>query len=158
MSETTIVLGAAIIRDFRLFVARRSQPPSMSGFWELPGDEVPPGGNERSTIEDEFTTEFGVPVRCVDQIGGDRMLTSWRTAENESVPASLRIWRCQFPAEMTFDIDLGDPRPSMHRYDETQWIPIDDLDSVGPWRDEARIAASEVADYYLGDVVWQSAD
>ena len=158
MADETIVLGAAIIRDYRIFVARRSQPPSMSGFWELPGDEVPAGADERGTLQDEFTKEFGVSLRCVDTIIGDRRLTSWRTAEGESVDASLRIWRCQFPSEMTFDPDLGEPRASMYRYDDTQWVSVDDLDSVGPWRDEARIAAAEVADYYLADVVWQSAD
>ncbi|MCA1655068.1 MAG: hypothetical protein LC635_01060 [Pseudonocardiaceae bacterium] len=158
MSDPTVVLGAAIIREFRLFVARRSQPPSMAGFWELPGDEVAPGGDERATLGDLFTNEFGVSLSCVDQIGSDRMLTSWLNAENDAVPASLRVWRCQFPSEMTFDPDLGDPRPSMYRYDDTQWIPVDDLDAVGPWRNEARIAAGELADYYLGDAIWQSAD
>jgi 8-oxo-dGTP diphosphatase len=156
MSETTIVLGAAIVRDFRLFVARRSQPPSMAGYWELPGDEL--AHDERGTIEDMFTSEFGVSLSPVDRILSDRPLMSWRDAENNSVDATLRVWRCQFAREMTFDYEVGDPRPNMYRYDDTCWVPIDELDAVGPWRDEARMAAEEVADYFLGDVVWQGAD
>ncbi|MGB3438921.1 MAG: hypothetical protein WBA97_09240 [Actinophytocola sp.] len=155
MSETTVVLGAAIFRDFRLFVARRSQPPSMAGFWELPGDELT--GDERGTIEDLFTTEFGVAVSAVDQIlGSDRVLMSWRDADNNSVDAVLRVWRCQFPAEVTFE--EGEPRPNMHRYDDISWVPVEELDSVGPWRDEARIAAGEIADWFLSDAQWQRAD
>jgi len=156
MSETTIVLGAAIIRDFRLFVARRSQPPSMAGYWEMPGDEST--GDDRSTLEDMFTKEFGVSVSCVDQLLSDRMLTSWLDANNDSVTANLRVWRCQFPGEATFDIEAGDPRPSGYRYDDARWVSIDELDVVSPWRDEARISAGEIADYYSADVVWQDAD
>ena len=154
MTETTIVLGAAIVRDFRLFVARRSQPPSMAGFWELPGDEL--AGDERGTLQDLFTIEFGVSLSPVDNILSDRVLLSWRDAQNNTVDAALRIWRCQFPAEVTFD--EGEPRPNMHRYDETCWLPVEDLDAVGPWRDEARITAGEVVDWFLSDVAWQNAD
>ncbi len=154
MTETTIVLGAAIVRDFRLFVARRSQPPSMAGFWELPGDEL--GADERGTLQDLFTTEFGVSVSPVDQILSDRVLLSWRDAQSNTVDAALRVWRCQFPAEVTFAD--GEPRPNMYRYDETCWVPVDDLDAVGPWRDEARITAGEVVDWFLSDVPWQNAD
>jgi 8-oxo-dGTP diphosphatase len=156
MSETTIVLGAAIIRDFRLFVVRRSQPPSMAGYWELPGEES--ADDERGTLEQMFTTEFGVSVSCVDQLLSDRMLVSWLDADNESVAADLRVWRCQFPSAATLDLEAGDPRPSGYRFDDSRWVPLDELDAVGPWRNEARISAGEVADYYFADVVWQGAD
>jgi 8-oxo-dGTP diphosphatase len=154
MSETTIVLGAAIVRQHRLFVTRRSQPPSMAGFWELPGDEL--AVDEIGTLQDLFTQEFGVAVSPADRILSDRPLLSWRDPENNAVDAALRIWRCQFPAEVYFAD--GEPRPNMTRYDDIAWLPLDELDSVGPWRDEARIAASEVADWFHGDPVWQSAD
>ena len=150
------VLGAAIIRDFRLFVARRSQPPAMAGFWELPGTEST--GDERGTLEDLFKHEFSTSLNCVDQLLSDRMILGWQLADNATVRADLRVWRCQLPSEATFDLDLGDPRPNGYRFDDAQWVPLDDLDAVSPWRDEARISAGEVADYYFADLVWQSAD
>jgi ADP-ribose pyrophosphatase YjhB (NUDIX family) len=153
-----IVAGAAIIRDFRLFVARRSRPASMSGFWELPGDELRQGEDEHNAIEREFTTEFSVSVRCVDRILSDRRMNSYRTGEDQSADATLRVWRCQLPSESTFDIELGDPRPNMYDYDESAWIAIDELDSVGPWREADRMSADEIADYYRADDLWQSAD
>lgn len=156
MTESTVVLGAAIVHDRQLFVARRSQPPSMAGFWELPGAEL--AGDERGAIQDLFAKEFGVQVRCVDQLLSDRMMVGWRNQQDDQVPADLRVWRCQFPSEMTIDTTIGDPSPNMTRYDETSWVPVDDLDAVGPWRDDMRISAGEVADYFLSDVVWQSAD
>lgn len=156
MSEDTIVLGAAIIRDSRLFVARRSQPPAMAGFWELPGTEST--GDERGTLEDLFKHEFSTSLSCVDQLLSDRMILGWQIADNATVRADLRVWRCQLPSEATFDLDVGDPRPNGYRFDDAQWVPLDDLDAVSPWRDEARISAGEVADYYFADVVWQSAD
>lgn len=145
MSEDTIVLGAAIIRDFRLLVARRSQPPAMAGYWELPGTEL--DGDERGTLDGFFTHEFCAPLNCVDQLLSDRSRTGWHRGD------VLRVWRCQLPGEV-----VDAPRPSGYRYDDVAWVPLDDLDSVGPWRDEARIAAGEVADYYLADTVWQEAD
>jgi 8-oxo-dGTP diphosphatase len=154
--DSIIVLGAAIIRDFRLFVVRRSQPPAMAGFWELPGTEST--GDERGTLEELFKHEFGVSLNCVDQLLSDRLVLGWQTVDNPSVQAELRVWRCQFPSEATFDLDLGDPRPSGYRFDDAQWVSLDDLDAVSPWRDEVRISVGEVADYYSADVVWQSAD
>lgn len=156
MTDETIVVAAAIIRDFRLFVARRSQPPSMAGYWELPG--APVVDDERIALQDQFTTEFGVDLRCVDRILSDRLLISWRNEADEPADAALRIWRCQFPSEVTFDLELGDPRPNMYRYDDSRWVSIDDLDAVGPWRDEDRMAAAEIGDYYHGDELWQRAD
>ncbi|TDV46166.1 hypothetical protein [Actinophytocola oryzae] len=156
MSEDTVVLGTAIVRESRLFVACRSQPPSMAGYWELPGAET--RGDERDTLDDFFKHEFGVGLSCVDQLLSDRTILGWQDADDNPVRAVLRVWRCQLPSEATFDLDLGDPRPSGYRYDDAGWVPLDDLDSIGPWRDEARMAAAEIADYYFADVVWQSAD
>ncbi len=156
MSEDTIVLGAAIIRDSRLFVVCRSRPASMAGYWELPGIEL--DNDERNTLDDLFKHEFGVSLNCVDQLLSDRTLIGWNNADDDPVRAALRVWRCQLPSEGTFDLDAGDPRPSGYRYDDAGWVALDELDSVSPWRDEVRIAAGEVADYYLADVVWQNAD
>jgi hypothetical protein len=154
-----VVAGAAIIRNFRLFVAKRSRPQSVSGYWELPGDEVHAGEEENVALQREFTTEFGVSLRTVDRILSDRQLQTWPSEDGESTGgATLRVWRCQLPSESTFDVELGEPRPNMYSYDESCWVDVDDLDSVGPWRDADRMMADEIADYYRSDDVWQSAD
>jgi ADP-ribose pyrophosphatase YjhB (NUDIX family) len=157
-AREVIVAGAAIIRDSRLFVARRSRPASVSGFWELPGDELRQGEEEHGAIEREFTTEFGVSVRCVDRILSDRRMNSYRTGADRAADATLRIWRCQLPSESVFDVDFGEPRPNMYDYDESAWISIDELDVVGPWREADRMSAEEIADYYRNDDLWQYAD
>ncbi len=151
-----IVAGAAIIRGYRLFVARRSRPASQAGYWELPGDRLADGEDEPAALEREFTTEFGVPLSCVDHILGDRALLAWRDEHDDGHDATLRVWRCQFSSELD-DAD-GQPRPSMTAYDESRWVDIDELDSVGPWRDADRLAADEIADYYRNDQTWQTAD
>lgn len=152
------MVGVAIVRDFRLFVARRSRPESVAGYWELPGAEVMPGEDEASTLQQRFTTEFSISLRCVDRILGDRALTAWPTDDRDYDSALLRVWRCQLPSESTLDLDLGDPRPNFYVYDETRWVPIDDLDAVGPWREADRITAGEIADHYNADDLWQRAD
>lgn len=161
MTEVTevIVAGAAIVREFQLFVARRSRPQSVSGYWELPGDEVRTGEDEQGALQREFTTEFGISLRCVDRILSDRRLLTWPSEDGETTgDATLRVWRCQLPSEATFDTSLGEPRPNMYSYDEARWLNIDDLDAVGPWRDADRMMADEIADYYRSDDIWQLAD
>lgn len=154
-----VVAGAAIIRASRLFVARRSRPQAVSGYWELPGDEVAEHEEEHDALQREFTTEFGISLHCVDRILSDQRLQNWPSEDGESVrAATLRVWRCQLPSESILDQDLGEPRPSMHSYDDAYWLDIDQLDTVGPWRDADRILADEIANYYRNDQAWQSAD
>jgi ADP-ribose pyrophosphatase YjhB (NUDIX family) len=137
-----VVAGAAIVRDFRLFVARRFRPQSVSGYWELPGDEVRPDEEERDALQREFTSEFGLSLRCVDRILSDQRLQTWPSGEDESLgAATLRIWRCQLPSEASVDTEIGEPRPGMVAYDDARWLDIDDLDAVGPWRDADRLMA-----------------
>ena len=151
-----VVVGAAIVRDGRLFVARRCRPQPVAGYWELPGGEVPADGSEPATLSELFTVEFGIDIRCVDRILSDRMLVSWPTSTGD--PGVLRVWRCQLPSQSTLDLDLGDPRPNMTAYDETRWVDLADLDSASPWRDTDRITSFEVADTYWSDEWWQYAD
>ena len=155
-----VVAGAAIVRDFQIFVAKRSRPQAMSGYWELPGDEVQAGEDEVSALQREFTREFGISLHTVDRILSDRLLQNWPSedAGESSGAATLRIWRCQIPSEVYFDQSLGEPRPSMVVYEESRWLHIDDLDAVSPWRDADRLMAGEIADYYRSDDSWQSAD
>ena len=72
-----VVAGAAIIRNFQIFVAKRSRPQSVSGYWELPGDEVHSDEDESSALQREFTHEFGISLHCVDRILSDRRLQNW---------------------------------------------------------------------------------
>jgi hypothetical protein len=154
-----VVAGAAIVRSFRIFVARRSQPQSVSGYWELPGDQVGEDEDEGQALQREFTTEFSISLRCVDRILSDRHLQTWPSEDGETNDgATLRVWRCQLPSESTIDVDLGEPKPNMHSYDDSAWVDIDDLDAVSPWRDADRLMADEIADYYRNDDIWQLAD
>lgn len=153
-----VVAAVAIVREGRLFLARRSQPQSVAGFWELPGAEAGPDGDEQEALQRRFTTEFGISLRCVDRILGERGLVAWPTDDGDYDDAVLRVWRCQLPSEAYLDLDLGDPRPNFTVYDETRWVPVGELDSVGPWREADRITAWEIADQYLADELWQRAD
>ncbi|MGW5050225.1 hypothetical protein [Actinokineospora sp. NPDC004072] len=152
----TVVVGAAIVRAGRLFLARRCRPQPVAGYWELPGAEVPPEGSEHGALSELFTVEFGIDLRCVDRILSDRALVAWPTEGGGQ--AVLRIIRCQLPSQSTLDLDAGDPRPALTAYDETRWVDLADLDGVGPWREADRITAFEVADTYWADEWWQYAD
>lgn len=151
-----VVTGAAIVRDGRLFLARRCRPQQTAGYWELPGAEAPRDGSEPSALAELFTVEFGIDLRCVDRVLSDRLLMSWPTSTGEQ--GVLRVWRCQLPSQSTLDLDAGDPRPALAVYDDSRWVDLADLDAVSPWREADRITAFELADHYWADEWWQYAD
>jgi 8-oxo-dGTP diphosphatase len=150
-----VVVGAAIVRDGRLFTARRTRPSPVAGSWELPGAEAADGG-ETTALDELFRVEFGIDLRCVDRILSDRLLMSWPTSTGGQ--GVLRVWRCQLPGQSTLDLDAGDPRPALTAYDDTRWVDLADLDAVSPWREADRITAAEIADTYWADEWWQYAD
>jgi 8-oxo-dGTP diphosphatase len=79
----TIVVGAAILDGDRLLAAQRSEPPSLAGFWELPGGKVEAGETDEAALIRECREELGVDVMLGARIGRD-----WPIGEH----GILRVW------------------------------------------------------------------
>ncbi|SDI18335.1 8-oxo-dGTP diphosphatase [Actinokineospora alba] len=148
MSEH-MVIGAAVIQDGRLLVARRASPPCVAGRWEFPGDEMGPDENEQATVRRVFAVEFNTLLSLwTERVLSDRWIHSWRKVEGESVPATLRLLRCRVENGTTLDLAAGEPRPNRLAYDESRWVPLDELHDVYPWSDEHAYLAEELAALY----------
>ena len=50
----TVVVAAAIERDGRYLVARRTRPADVAGRWEFPGGKVEPGETEEGALAREI--------------------------------------------------------------------------------------------------------
>lgn len=106
-----VVVGAAIIKDGRLFAAQRAQPAELAGGWEFPGGKVDPGESDEDALVRECAEELGVQVKLVDRVGGDWPLGRERV---------LRVW--------TAEIVGGAPQPLEHT--ALRWLAADELYDV----------------------------
>ena len=69
-----LVVGAAVVDDLvrptRLLAARRTEPSSLAGGWELPGGKVDDGEMPLAALHRELLEELGVEVRVGPHVPG----------------------------------------------------------------------------------------
>ncbi len=106
-----LVVGAAVLRDGRVLVARRTTPPEAAGRWEFPGGKVEPNEAPGSAVVRELREELG----CTVAVDG------WLDAE---VPIGERhVLR----VALAHVVD-GEPVPLEH--DRVRWLAPDELEEV----------------------------
>ena len=111
-----IVVGAAIVSDGRLLVARRRKPPA--GRWELPGGKTEPGESAEEALVREVREELGCTVE----------VTGWLPGE-ERIDDRLRL---RVGAAL-----LVHGRPEPRDHDELRWLTAATLEDVD-WLDPDR--------------------
>lgn len=110
---SVVVVGAAIVRDGRLLVAQRSEPPALAGGWELPGGKVDPGERDEDALVRECAEELDVEVALTRRLAGE-----WHIPPS----AILRVWAAR--------VVRGEPQPLEHA--ALRWVGAEELDEV-PW-------------------------
>ena len=112
MRQVRVVAGA-ILRDGRVFAARRGPGQRQAGLWELPGGKVEPGESDAAALARELEEELGIQV----EVGGhlDENLHQY-----PDLAVLLVALACRLPA--------GEPQPTEH--DAVRWLGPDELDAV----------------------------
>jgi 8-oxo-dGTP diphosphatase len=124
-SHLTAVVGAAIVRDGRVFAARRTAPPAAAGRWELPGGKVEVGETREEALVREIAEELGCVVVVDGWLAGESAITA-------TLVLTVALAR----------LVEGEPRP--HEHDAVRWLGVDELDDVDwlgsdrPFLDELR--------------------
>ena len=108
----TVVVAAAIERDGRYLVARRTRPADVAGRWEFPGGKVEPGETEEGALAREIREELGVEIAIGERIPGEWPLRG---------DLVLHLYAAAL-------VD-GEPRP-LEQHDEIRWVARADFDSV----------------------------
>ena len=111
------VVGAAIVRDGRLLAARRTEPPSLAGGWELAGGKVDPGEAPEAALIREVREELGVDVALGERVFGP-VDGDWALGETYL----LRVWLA--------DIQGGAEPLPIEAHDAIKWLHEDEFDSV----------------------------
>jgi len=91
-------VAGVILRNGKVFVARRAPGGPMGSRWEFPGGKVEPGESDEEALEREFLEEFEARVRALRPLGEtsflhhgvERLLTAWLV---ELLPSSRLLPR-----------------------------------------------------------------
>ncbi len=108
--EPLYVVGAAILREGRCLVARRSADMDAPGCWEFPGGKVEDGELPRQALVREIREELDVEIAAGDWLGrgeqveGDRVIV-------------LDVYACELRS--------GEVHP--HEHDACEWLGADEL-------------------------------
>jgi ADP-ribose pyrophosphatase len=62
-----VAVGAIVIKDGRVLLVKRSQPPSK-GLWAIPGGRVELGETLKEAAEREIIEETGLTIRAGDPV------------------------------------------------------------------------------------------
>jgi 8-oxo-dGTP diphosphatase len=109
-----VVVGVALLDGTgRLLVACRAEPPSLAGFWELPGGKVDDGETDEVALIRECREELDVEVELGARVGNDLPI---------GTTGVLRVWSGRVVA--------GEVRAVEHA--ELRWVRAEDLDAL-PW-------------------------
>lgn len=109
-----LVVGAAIARDGKMLAARRIEPPSLAGGWELPGGKVDVGETPEEALLREIREELEVDVVLDERIGGD-----WPLGEHYV----MWVWTARI---------VGDAEPvAAEQHDQIVWVDDVSFDTIG---------------------------
>jgi 8-oxo-dGTP diphosphatase len=111
------VVGAAVVRDGRLLVARRSGGP-YDGCWEFPGGKVEPGESDLDGLVREVREELGVTIAPQAFLG--EVPLDGVVAGGAPGSSTLRVWWARLPSG----------EPIAHEHQELRWVRADDLDAL----------------------------
>ena len=121
-----LVVGAAVVDDLEtprtLLAARRTEPATLAGGWELPGGKVEPGEEPEAALHRELAEELGVTV----QLGAE---VTAPDGDGWPLPPAhrMRVWLVRIVA--------GEPEP-LEDHDalrvlgpgewlDVEWLPAD---------------------------------
>lgn len=110
------VVAAVLLRDGRVFVARRSSDRKQGGLWEFPGGKVEPGEDDAEALARELQEEL-----CVAASVGTVL------AENTHDYPGIRVHLVALRASIS-----ATEEPVLVDHDAARWVLAEELDGL-PW-------------------------
>ena len=106
-----LAVGAAVVLHGRLLAARRTEPATLAGRWELPGGKVDVAETPERALVREVLEELGCTVEVVCRLPGEQPLTGGH-----------RLWG--------YECRLVDGEPEPCEHDALRWLAPEELDEM----------------------------
>ena len=106
------VTAALMMRDDKMFIARRATDQKLAGMWEFPGGKIEPGETAEECLARELHEEFGITVK----VGEFFCDSTYRYAHG-----AIQLL-CYWVEHLS-----GDFKPTVH--DEIAWVELSELSS-----------------------------
>lgn len=125
-AEPRLVVGAAIVDDLvrptTVLSARRTEPPALAGWWELPGGKVEPGEEPQQALHREIREELGVQIELGAMVAGP-MGGAWWLGHG----FVMKVWLARITVGEPLPLEDHDQlrvlsRPDLHA---VKWLPAD---------------------------------
>ena len=107
------VVGAAIIRDGKLFVAQRPEGKEVGLKWEFPGGKVEENETPKEALEREILEELKTYVEVKNYIATVRH-------QYPSFHLTMQVFRCI----------LTGPEPELTEHVAGKWVTAQEIDSL----------------------------
>lgn len=107
------VVGAAIVRDGRLFCAQRGAGKQLAGKWEFPGGKIEPGETPEQALRREIREELRCDVRVGRQVC---------TTDNHYAFGTVEL--------STYLCELTGSDPVLTEHQDARWLAPADLPSL----------------------------
>ena len=109
-----IVLGALVVKEERILLARRKPEKAMAGKWEFPGGKLKDDETEQECIKREIKEEMNVDIEVLKYFDTSVYIYPYKTIE----------LRCYYAKLLNEDLKLSDhseivwvDRGSLFKYD-----------------------------------------
>lgn len=133
MKKHVEVVGAAIVKDGKVFCARRHPEGAAGGMWEFPGGKIEPGETGPQALKREIKEELESDIDVGD------LLTTVHHAY-DTVDVTMRVYLCT--------LVRGDLTLTEHL--AKRWVAPEDLLTV-PWSPADRPVAEVLRKRMLGE-------
>lgn len=113
MKKQIDVTAAVIVRDNKVFAARRKVGSHLAGFWEFSGGKLEDGETPEQCLARELHEEFSITTRVGDFVG-----------------ESIYDYGAKIVRLMAYQVDHLSGDFELIDHDEIAWLALDELDSI----------------------------